>query len=255
MRRGLPLALLWLVSTALGCRQILGIDDRDPLVGGGGSGGSAPVGKCAPSIFAAGVNPACLSCITTGVTSCCAQIDACSADPACRACLTPNGYCASPPGSYIALSECVHGACSSECYPETPVVLDIVDANFDLVKSSDDCVPSTPSIACNPMVQSYACNWQAGQSCDMTPHDGIGQALGFSCFVSNRRHIGQSCGIIEGSCHFGLTCVNTTGTPAYRCGRLCCHDGDCGPNGACDTSWVDWRFKTQQGIGVCVVKP
>lgn len=263
--RGAALGNKWsigcLVATALlalSCRQLVGIDDRDvgrtessggrggePGSGGQGTGG---VG-CPPAIFAMFSMtpfPACTNCLTT---HCCAELDACADDEQCPACLTGASYCElSEP--YNALSACVQSQCLEVCYPEPAIKPDLNTGDLgDLGAASGFCAPLGDAVTCNPMVQSQACNWAASAACDIAPRINLG-AVGYGCFLSARKHIGERCGLIEGMCHFGLTCVN------YQCGRFCCLDQDC-QNGRCDRAWIDYRFggnmqPAGHSVGICV---
>lgn len=205
--------------------------------------------------------PACASCLDQ---NCCEAIDACSADPACLSCLAPDGYCAST-DAYTALSACVHQRCGDECYP---VAVDEVPTGVtgflgDLTPGPGDCVPPSAAIRCNPTIPSQTCNWEAGTACDFTPRKNEPAAKGFDCYLSHRKHINEQCGLVEGLCHFGLTCVNAhSASPnepdGYRCLRFCCHDTDCGP-GICDTTFVDQKYGGEQppgqSLGICVKAP
>jgi hypothetical protein len=238
-----------------GCRDVLGIDDRrsDDAEGGGGgtTTGATTGGSCNLGIFSTVPTPPCRSCLSTGGASCCAAIDACAADEACASCLRADGACPSPPPSaYEELVSCVRGSCASDCYPTPGVRPDIVSTAYDLAPPVDDCVELSETVTCNPLVQSPTCNWQAGAACDVSPRDTFPSGTGFACYLSNRRHIGEACGLVEGTCHFGLTCAD------YRCARFCCRDGDCGAGARCDPAWLEWKFGTgpgSQDIGICVV--
>jgi hypothetical protein len=245
MRRLLAFLTL---SSLVGCRQVLGIDDRQVAEGSGGAGGAAE-GACNTRVFATLPVPACDDCLER---SCCAELDACAADPSCAGCLAPDGYCKPPPKTFDDLVACVHGSCQGECYPAPPVTVDILQAAGDLGAASGDCIEPGPNVTCNPMRQSSTCNWEAGGACDVVPRNPFGNnSTGFACYLSHRRHINETCGLVEGMCHFGLTCVrNDAGED--RCARICCHDQDC-QAGVCNTEWFDWKFgQTPNAVGVCV---
>lgn len=256
MRVRAAVALLT-VATGLGCRDVLGIDDRSE----GGSGGSGTtsstgtagddpsVNRCNLAIFSTSPTPSCATCLGSGVTSCCTEIDACAADPACRSCLSADGTCPAPPPTLDALSACVRGSCSDVCYPTPPVAPAVRTAPGDLASGDDSCVPQSAAVTCSPMVPSATCGWESGTTCDVYPRNTLPGASGFACYLSARRHVGESCGLVEGMCHFGLTCAN------YRCARMCCTDVDCGAGGECDPAWFDYKFGRPTGssdLGICV---
>jgi len=219
--------------------------------GGGGAGG-APVHGCPMStfsLFPLGVSPQCANCLRE---QCCGQIDACANDARCRACLSSDTYCDFPK-DFDDLKTCAHGSCTQDCYPPTDYKAPpacVADGIGDLGPANDVCFTISDANACNPLVQSYACNWQTGATCDLNPRlPGIGLAQGFACFPSARHHVCEACGPIEGGCHFGLTCVN------YQCTRFCCTNLDCG-TGHCDSTWIHERYPTydttKSTLGVCV---
>src|SRR5262245_36247839 len=116
----------------------------------------------------------------------------------------------------------------------------------DLGSASGSCVVPSETVTCNPMVQSYTCNWYSGSACDFQPAGVPTGAKGFSCSAAPRHHICDACGPIEGGCHFGLTCAFDGQRGQYECARFCCDDADC-YGGKCDTARVDYRFASLGG--------
>lgn len=243
------IGLLVVAVGPLACRDVLGIEERSSD-GLGGGAPELPGGACNLGLFSTIPDVQCRSCLTTGLTSCCAAIDACAANPACVGCLRPDAACPSPPpAAFEELVACVRGSCEDECYPtydgQAPDVLDVA---YDLGIPNNGCLQDV-EVGCDPMVQSPTCSWQAGAACDISPRKpGPADGGGFACYLSNRRHIGESCGLVEGMCHFGLTCAN------YRCARFCCDDAGCGDGNTCDPSWIQFKLPgfPAESLGICV---
>ena len=203
------------------------------------------------AIFPVAPVPACTNCIRA---RCCAAVDACANDPDCTACIGGVAYCAQP-ATYAALRECVRGSCDAECYPleegydREPVCAD--DGIGDLGDATSTCFELGVDGTCDPLVQSYTCNWQVGAACDLDRRLPMnGRAEGFTCVPSGRHHVCEPCGLVEGLCHFGLTCVN------YQCMKMCCDDQVCAGEGTCDAEWMALRMGdgAPASLGVCVQK-
>lgn len=185
---------------------------------------------------------ACKNCLKE---SCCDRLDECARDASCRACLAGEA-CASS-SRFDALKRCAHEACKAPCYPTISGIPKVACLVADLSPASGTCLPESPAVTCNPMVRSYDCNWQAGAACDFDVRHYSAPASGFACFASARNHSCESCGVIEGLCHYGLTCVNGL------CARFCCDDLDCGPGSRCDPTFVSARLGSNpHAMGICV---
>ncbi len=210
-----------------------------------GGGGAAP--GCPLDIFPITVASNCRACLEE---HCCDVIDACVRDEACMECLRDETLCLFGE-SYTALKTCARETCGETCYPSAPIEPDLVCSYPDLLPASGTCVTLDPvTITCNPMLRSVTCNFEAAASCDFDPQHTWGTANAIACQPSAWNHLCEDCGLVEGMCHFGLTCVNG------RCGRFCCVDEDCGAGATCDPAWVEYRL-SEGGIdpppmGICV---
>jgi hypothetical protein len=266
------------VALLVGCREVLGIDERATGEGGaaasstsstssgestavsstaasGGAGGAGGTlgggggGSCSMDLFVLEPLPECVTCLRE---HCCDVIDACAEDAGCVACTHAASDCAFP-GTWTELKACVReGACADECYPEPGVAQEpgyCDGPDLDPGPGQGACGLVDGAAWCNPMRQSPTCSFELGLTCDLAPREPRpGTATQFACFVSEgARHVCSDCGVVEGPCHFGLTCANS------KCMRFCCDDADCGAD-RCDTTWIEYRFQGEEAppIGVCV---
>jgi hypothetical protein len=94
-------------------------------------------------------------------------------------------------------------------------------------------------VTCDPFTGA-PCQIAKGQTCDF---DGVG----FSCFdPPNTGTLCGACGLERDGgpvdyCGVGLTCLDSS-----KCAAFCCDDGDCGPGGACNKTYLG-----DPNVGVC----
>jgi hypothetical protein len=94
-----------------------------------------------------------------------------------------------------------------------------------------------PTYPCNPVTAEGCAD---GSACDINPE---GDA--FACYMAAAATEGicEACEHAAGPwCAANMTCFSDEGF----CRRWCCSDDDCGPNGTCDTTVLD--FNSDIGI-------
>jgi hypothetical protein len=156
-------------------------------------------------------------CGTCMVMSCCKETTDCVDDTDCDACFNGMGDAATCAASalFTALGDCEKTKC-------------------------DVCIPKS---TCNP-VTNEGCPTD-GSGCDLNTQ-GV-----YICFPPpNPALLCQACsnGASGPYCAATLHCTDPDGTTGGKCTSFCCDDGDCGPNGTCDKSFVT------QNVGVCTPK-
>ncbi len=267
-RLALLFSLVVAATASAACRQVLGIDDRKVGSSGeGGQGGAGGEGQgagpgtggtggasgtCSLDLLPKKPLPGCQACL---LQQCCAELSVCESDPGCAGCVAVTEACdefsVDVNAELTALTDCAHEACGDICYPPAGATEPTCD---DEKLPQKACVSISSAVQCVPYFQqSLLCPSWNKETCDV-PQDNFNAANGLVCAPApNPNHICEPCGVIEGYCHSGLTCVNG------KCGRWCCGDDDC-PGGHCDTAWTALKFGGNpppeiEGLGVCAKSP